>query len=87
MEGLGRRCFMGCKFFTVFSLCEFYPAGKKGKGMGMGDGGWGMVEANEGNRLLFMTYNGWVMISVAVGSAIGYIIWGGSEAAKSVACH
>ncbi|CUS06784.1 unnamed protein product [Tuber aestivum] len=37
--------------------------------------------------LLFMTYNGWVMISVAVGSAIGYTIWGGSGAAKSVACH
>ncbi|PUU82508.1 Ctr copper transporter family-domain-containing protein [Tuber borchii] len=37
--------------------------------------------------LLFMTYNGWVMISVAVGSAIGYVIWGGSGAAKSVACH
>ncbi|PWW78855.1 Ctr-domain-containing protein [Tuber magnatum] len=37
--------------------------------------------------LLFMTYNGWVMISVAVGSAIGYAIWGGSGAARSVTCH
>jgi len=36
--------------------------------------------------LLFMTYNGWVMISVAIGSAIGYTLWG-SGAAKSVACH
>lgn len=38
--------------------------------------------------LLFMTYNGWVMIAVAVGATLGYILWGGGgTSAKSVACH
>ncbi|KZF25900.1 Ctr copper transporter [Xylona heveae TC161] len=37
--------------------------------------------------LLFMTYNGWIMIAVAVGAFVGYLIWGGSSATKSVACH
>ncbi|KAI5776551.1 Ctr copper transporter family-domain-containing protein [Geopyxis carbonaria] len=37
--------------------------------------------------LLFMTYNGWVMIAVAVGAFLGYIVWGGDSPAKSVACH
>lgn len=38
--------------------------------------------------LLFMTYNGWVMIAVAVGAALGYVMWGGTgTSAKSVACH
>ncbi|KAL1958713.1 hypothetical protein VTO42DRAFT_3832 [Malbranchea cinnamomea] len=37
--------------------------------------------------LLFMTYNGWVMISVAVGAFIGYMAFGQSSAAKSVSCH
>jgi copper transporter 1 len=38
--------------------------------------------------LLFMTYNGWVMIAVAVGAVLGYLLWGGeASAAKSVACH
>jgi len=37
--------------------------------------------------LLFMTYNGWVMIAVAVGASVGYCLWGGASAAKSVACH
>ncbi|KAF8424690.1 Ctr copper transporter family-domain-containing protein [Tirmania nivea] len=37
--------------------------------------------------LLFMTYNGWVMIAVAVGAFVGYCLWGGASAAKSVACH
>jgi len=37
--------------------------------------------------LLFMTYNGWVMIAVAVGAFIGHLVFGDSTAAKSVACH
>lgn len=38
--------------------------------------------------LLFMTYNGWVMISVAVGAFVGYLVFGGdSPATKSAACH
>ncbi|KAF2498395.1 Ctr copper transporter [Lophium mytilinum] len=37
--------------------------------------------------LLFMTYNGWVMLAVAVGAFIGYMTFGNSSATKSVACH
>jgi len=37
--------------------------------------------------LLFMTYNGWVMLSVAVGAFIGYLGFSTSSPAKSVACH
>ncbi|KAI9802446.1 MAG: hypothetical protein M1825_002830 [Sarcosagium campestre] len=37
--------------------------------------------------LLFMTYNGWVMLAVAVGAFVGYVVWGNSSASKSVACH
>jgi solute carrier family 31 (copper transporter), member 1 len=34
-----------------------------------------------------MTYNGWVMLAVTVGAFIGYLVFGESTAAKSVACH
>jgi len=37
--------------------------------------------------LLFMTYNGWVMLSVAVGAFVGYMLFEGSTATKSVVCH
>lgn len=37
--------------------------------------------------LLFMTYNGWVMLAVAVGAFLGYILFGNSSATKTVACH
>lgn len=38
--------------------------------------------------LLFMTYNGWVMLAVTVGAFIGYLGFGaGMTATKSVACH
>jgi uncharacterized membrane protein SpoIIM required for sporulation len=40
-----------------------------------------------GFRLLFMTYNGWVMLAVAVGAFVGYLAFGGSSSTKSVACH
>ncbi|PGH15633.1 hypothetical protein AJ79_02226 [Helicocarpus griseus UAMH5409] len=36
--------------------------------------------------LLFMTYNGWVMLAVAVGAFVGYVTFGGN-ATKSVSCH
>ena len=39
------------------------------------------------NRLLFMTYNGWVMLAVAVGAFIGYLAFANSSSTKSVACH
>lgn len=35
-----------------------------------------------------MTYNGWVMLSVAVGAFVGYLVFGGdSPATKTAACH
>ncbi|KAK8163091.1 ctr copper transporter family protein [Phyllosticta citrichinensis] len=38
--------------------------------------------------LLFMTYNGWIMLAVAVGAFIGYVVFGNATSAtKSVACH
>lgn len=39
-------------------------------------------------RLLFMTYNGFVMLAVAVGAFVGYLAFGDNmSASKSVACH
>ncbi|PQE20934.1 copper transport CTR2 protein [Rutstroemia sp. NJR-2017a BBW] len=38
--------------------------------------------------LLFMTYNGWVMLAVGVGSFVGYFVFGKNvSAAKETACH
>ncbi|KAK7923948.1 ctr copper transporter [Apiospora marii] len=38
--------------------------------------------------LLFMTYNGWVMVAVAVGAFAGYLVFGKSTCAtKETACH
>ncbi|EKG21825.1 Ctr copper transporter [Macrophomina phaseolina MS6] len=37
--------------------------------------------------LLFMTYNGWVMLAVAVGAFVGYLAFGQGTATKTVACH
>ncbi|CAL5866144.1 uncharacterized protein PFLUO_LOCUS351 [Penicillium psychrofluorescens] len=38
--------------------------------------------------LLFMTYNGMVMLAVAVGAFFGYLLFAdGTPAAKTVACH
>lgn len=34
-----------------------------------------------------MTYNGWIMLAVAVGAFIGFMTFGGGSAAKTVACH
>jgi copper transporter 1 len=40
------------------------------------------------SRLLFMTYNGWVMLAVAVGAFVGYLSFGENlSSAKTVACH
>ncbi|KIW66415.1 hypothetical protein PV04_05751 [Phialophora macrospora] len=38
--------------------------------------------------LLFMTYNGWVMLAVAVGAFVGYIAFSNKlPSTKTVACH
>lgn len=39
------------------------------------------------HRLLFMTYNGWIMLAVGFGAFFGYLLFGGSSATKSAACH
>lgn len=36
--------------------------------------------------LVFMTYNGWLMIAVALGAAIGNYLWG-TSATRTLACH
>lgn len=38
-------------------------------------------------RLLFMTYNGWIMLAVAVGAFVGYLAFSNASATKSAACH
>ena len=63
------------RFITAFSLCEF-PCCWSGVGARL-----------TVRRLIFMTYNGFLMISVAVGAFIGYIVFGEGSASKSVACH
>ncbi|KAH8675758.1 Ctr copper transporter family protein [Xylariales sp. PMI_506] len=38
--------------------------------------------------LVFMTYNGWVMVAITIGNFLGYYIFGGaSQATKETACH
>ncbi|KAH8884423.1 Ctr-domain-containing protein [Thozetella sp. PMI_491] len=38
--------------------------------------------------LVFMTYNGWVMIAVSVGAGLGYLVFGArTTATKDTACH
>lgn len=38
--------------------------------------------------LLFMTYNGWVMLAVGVGSFVGFLLFGtNTSASKETACH
>ena len=38
--------------------------------------------------LIFMTYNGWVMVAVAVGAFVGYVLFGNSTSStKDNACH
>lgn len=36
--------------------------------------------------LVFMTYNGWAMLSVAVGAGLGFYKWG-TTSARTLACH
>jgi len=37
--------------------------------------------------LLFMTYNGYVMLAVAVGAFIGHLAFGVESASKDASCH
>lgn len=38
-------------------------------------------------RLLFMTYNGWIMLAVGFGAFFGYLMFGQASIDKSAACH
>lgn len=68
---------MLCRSSTAFSLCEHQASITLL-----------MRETSaDPDRLLFMTYNGWVMLSVAVGAFVGYLAFGDSSSTKSVACH
>ena len=49
--------------------------------------GTGQTNADTSDRLLFMTYNGWVMLAVAVGAFVGYMLFSESSATKTAACH
>lgn len=37
--------------------------------------------------LVFMTYNGWYMLSVVVGAAIGFYLWGDCSENRALQCH
>ncbi|KAL1923800.1 uncharacterized protein VTP21DRAFT_8780 [Calcarisporiella thermophila] len=37
--------------------------------------------------LVFMTFNAYLMISMVVGTGIGFYLFGGESAARSMACH
>lgn len=43
---------------------------------------WGWLD-----RLLFMTYNGWIMLAVGFGAFLGFLLFGSGSADKSAACH
>jgi len=46
------------------------------------------VLATDRTRLVFMTYNGWVMIAVSFGAGLGYLLFGArTTATKDTACH
>lgn len=39
-------------------------------------------------RLVFMTYNGWVMVAVTLGAFLGYVVFGHTTSStKDNACH
>lgn len=69
-----RPHYMQCRSFTASSLCRS-PSQRSSSAHA------------DSRRLLFMTYNGWVMLSVAVGAFIGYLGIGNNTSTKSVACH
>lgn len=66
------------------SSCESVPTTNIQR---MKDVAWFRRHSLTASRLLFMTYNGWVMLAVAVGAFLGYLSFGEGSATKSVACH
>lgn len=37
--------------------------------------------------LVFMTYNGWYMLAVVIGAALGFYLWGDSSENRAMLCH
>lgn len=70
-----RRRFMGCRCFIRSLSCK-----SDGRGMCL-------TRVLTSSRLLFMTYNGWIMLAVGFGAFFGYLMFGGASATKSAACH
>jgi len=71
-----KRCCMLCRTFMRLCLCESLSPFAVGK------------ELTRSCRLLFMTYNGWVMLSVGVGAFVGYLAFGtNTSSTKDSACH
>lgn len=66
---------MLCRCFTRSSSCKFILVALE------------VVFGADVCRLLFMTYNGWIMLAVAVGAFVGYLMFSQSSSTKSVACH
>lgn len=67
------RC-MRCRCSTRSSSCKWFI-------------NCGRDAGADGYRLLFMTYNGWIMLAVAVGAFVGYLLFANSSPTKSAACH
>ncbi len=38
-------------------------------------------------RLIFMTYNGWVMLAVSLGAGLGYLVFGGTPVTERLPAH
>ncbi|CAH0049791.1 unnamed protein product [Clonostachys solani] len=67
---------------SVTESTPFLPAGQSQAQLGQ------RTHVVKGALLLFMTYNGWVMIAVTLGAFFGYLIFGkSSSATKENACH
>lgn len=75
---------MLCRCFIAFLSCEYIPL------LFIPYHGGGNVgeRLTAYHRLLFMTYNGWVMLAVAVGAFVGYLMFSADMSSeKTVACH
>ena len=75
---------MPCRCSIAFSSCEYLCVQllpfRRGEKLGERLMGF--------HRLLFMTYNGWVMLAVAVGAFVGYLMFSADMSSeKTVACH
>lgn len=71
--------------FTPLCSCEsIYPAGVWDfRGLVLF-----LISSHAISRLVFMTYNGWVMVAVSLGAFFGYLLFGHSTSAtKDNACH